>query len=75
MKKKGRSLACWYEQMMEFGDASNEEAPPPNPKKREMLKPAWLQMISMLQAMDTDDGLKQGLITTIAKRFDMACHA
>ena len=43
---------------MEFGDASDEEAPPPNPKKREMSKHAWLQMISMLQAMDTDDSLQ-----------------
>ena len=29
-------------------------------------------MISMLQGMDTDNGLKQGSIITIAKRFDMA---
>ena len=43
--------------MMEFGDASDEEAPSPNPKKREMLKHAWLQMISMLQGMETEDGL------------------
>ena len=58
--------------MIEFGDASNEEAPLPNPKKRELMKCAQLQMISMLQGMDTDNGLKQGSITTIAKRFDMA---
>ena len=57
---------------MEFEDASNEDAPPPNPKKREMMKHAQLQMISMLQVMDTDNGLKQGLISTIAKRFDVA---
>ena len=58
--------------MIEFGDASNEEAPLPNPKKRELMKSAQLQMISMLQGMDTDDGLKQGSITTITQRFDMA---
>ena len=34
---------------MEFEDISNEEVPPPMPKKREMLKHAWLQMISMLE--------------------------
>ena len=51
-------MACWFEQMMDFGDASDKEAPPPNPKKREMMKSTQLQMISMLQAMDTDDGLK-----------------
>ena len=60
-------MACWFEQMIEFGDASNEEAPLPNPKKRELMKSAQLQMISMLQGMDTDNGLKQGSITTIAK--------
>ena len=37
-----------------------------------MMKHAQLQMISMLQAMDTDDGLQQGSITTITKRFNMA---
>ena len=37
-----------------------------------MMKHAQLQMISTLQVMDTDNGLKQGSITTIAKRFDMA---
>ena len=58
---------------MEFGDASDEEVPSPNPKKREMMKHAQLQMISMLQAMDTDNSLKQGSITTITKRFDVAC--
>ena len=63
-ERKGHSLVCWFERMMEFGDASDDEAPPPNPKKRELMKSAWLQMISMLQAMDTDDDLKQGLIAT-----------
>ena len=58
---------------MEFGDASDEEVPSPNPKNREMMKHAQLQMISMLQAMDTDNSLKQGSITTITKRFDVAC--
>ena len=56
---------------MEFGDASDEEAAPP--KKREMTKHAQLPMISILQSMDTDDSLKQGSITTIAKRFDVPC--
>ena len=42
---------------MEFGDASNEEAPPPNPKKREMSKHSQLQMISMLQGTEEDNGI------------------
>ena len=31
--EKGHSLAYQFEQLMEFGDASNEEAPPPPPKE------------------------------------------
>ena len=58
---------------MELGDASNEEAPPPSPRKREMLKNSLLQMISMLQGMEDDDSLWRGLINIIAKRFDVAC--
>ena len=42
---------------MEFGDASDEEAPPPDSKKREMLKHAQLQLMSMLQGMEEEDGL------------------
>ena len=41
---------------MEFGDATDEEAPPPNPKKRELMKSAQLQMISMLVVMNTGMG-------------------
>ena len=58
---------------MELGDASDKEAPPPCPRKREMSKYSKLQMISMLQSMQCNDGLRRGLITIVAKRFDMAC--
>ena len=30
-------------------------------------------MISMLQGMEEEDGLQQGSITIVTKRFDMAC--
>ena len=43
---------------MEFENTSDQEVPPPMPKKREMLKHVWLQMITMLQAMDNDGILK-----------------
>ena len=49
-QKKSQSLAFWFEQMMEFLDTSYEETSPTNPKKREMLKNAQQQMVSMLQA-------------------------
>ena len=55
--KKGHALVYWFEQMMELGDAYDEEAPPPCPRKREMLKYSQVQMISMLQSMQCDDGL------------------
>ena len=38
-----------------------------------MLKYSWLQMISMLQSMQCNGSLQTGLITIIAKRFNMAC--
>ena len=54
---------------MELGDASNEEAPPPSPRNREMLKYLQLQMILILQSMQCDGSLWRGLITIIAKRL------
>ena len=68
--EKGHTLVYWFEQTMELGD--DEEAPPPCPRKREMSKYLQLQMILMLQSMQCDDSLWKGLITIIAKRFDMA---
>ena len=58
---------------MELGDESDKEAPPPCPRKREMLKNLWLQMTSMLQGMQDDDGLQRGSMTIVPKRFDVAC--
>ena len=70
--EKGHTLAYWFEQTMELGDAVDNEAPPPCPRKREMLKYSHLQMIAMLQSMQGDDGLQKGSITIIPKRFDVA---
>ena len=70
---KGHTLAYWFEKMMELGDASDKEAPPPSPRKREMSKYLHLQLISMLQSMQGDGSLQRGSITIVAKRFDMAC--
>ena len=58
---------------MEFEDPSDEEVSPPMCKKRDMSTHAWLQMISMLQVMENDGILKQRLVTTITKRFGVAC--
>ena len=72
-EKKGHSLACQFGQTMESGDASDKEAPPTNPKKREPMRNTWLQVISMLVVMNTEDSLKQGSAMAITKRFNMAC--
>ena len=33
-ENKGEGLACWFQQAMEFVDASDEEAPPVTPKEK-----------------------------------------
>ena len=58
---------------MEFGDASDEEAPPPPPKNRDLLRDMQMQIVVMLQGMENDGSLRHGSVTTIAKRFGMAC--
>ena len=70
MNEKGHSLACQFEQMMESGDASHKEAPPSNPKRRELMR---FQGISMLVVTKTEEGLKQGLVMAITKGFNVAC--
>ena len=54
---------------MELGDTSDEEAFPQRPKKREMLKSQQIQMVTMLQTLQTDDGMRRGAFTMVAKCF------
>ena len=70
--EKCHTLAYWFEQTMELGDASDKDAPPPCPRKREMSKYLHLQMISMLQSMQDNGSLQRGSITIVTKRFNMA---
>ena len=70
--KKGHSLLYRFERYMEFGDASNEEAPPAPPKNKDLPRNLWVQIVSMLQGLDNDGSLRRGSITAIAKRFSMA---
>ena len=58
---------------MELGDTSNEEASPPQAKKREMSKNQRIQMVSMLQTLQTEDGMRRGAFTIVAECFSMAC--
>ena len=57
---------------MEFGDASNEEAPPPPPRNRDLLKTMQMKIVAMLQGVESDGSLQQGSVTTIAQRFSVA---
>ena len=57
---------------MELGDTSDEEASPQRPKKREMSKSQWIQMVTMLQMLQTDNGMRSGSFTMVAKSFSVA---
>ena len=57
---------------MELGDTSDEEASPPQPKKREMLKNQRIQMVSMLQTLQMETSMARGAFTIVAKYFGMA---
>ena len=54
---------------MESGDASNEEAPPCDPKRKDLMQKEWLKVISMLVDMKTKDGLRRGAIMAVAKKL------
>ena len=58
---------------MELGDTSDEEASPQHLKKREMSKSQRIQMVSMLQTLQTENGMRRGAFTIVAKCFSMAC--
>ena len=58
---------------MELGDTSEEEASPPQPKKREMSKNQRIQMVSMLQTLQMENGMRRGAFTIVAECFGMAC--
>ena len=58
---------------MELGDTSEEEASPPQPKKREMSKNQRIQMVLMLQMLQMENGMRRGAFTIVAECFSMAC--
>ena len=57
---------------MESGDASNEEAPPCDPKSNNLTKKEWLKAISMVVDMETEDSLKRRPIMVITKKIRLA---
>ena len=72
VRKKGPCLACWFQQSIESGDASSEEAPPCDPKRKDLTQKEQSKAISMLVAMETKGGLRWGAIMVIIK--DLALH-
>ena len=58
---------------MESGDASDEEAPPCDPKSNNLMQKEWLKVISMVVDMETEDSLKRRAIMVIAKKIRLAC--
>ena len=71
-QKKGHCLLYQFEHYMEFGDTSDEEAPPAPPRNKDLLKNMWMQIVAMLQGMENDGSLQRGSVTAIAKRFGVA---
>ena len=59
---------------MESGDASDEEAPPCDPKSNNLMQKEWSKAISMLVDMETEDGLKRHAIMVVTKKIGLA-HA
>ena len=58
---------------MESGDASNKEAPPCDPKRKDLMQKELSKAISMLVAMETEDGVRKGAIMVVAKKIGLAC--
>ena len=54
---------------MESGDASDEEAPPCDPKSNNLTQKERSKVISMLVDMETEDGLKRHAVMVIAKKL------
>ena len=59
--------------MMELGDASFEDAPTTNPRKKDLAKSEQLEAISMLVMTATEDCLQRGAIMKLTERFNVAC--
>ena len=58
---------------MESGDASDEEAPPCDPRSNNLMQKEQSKAISMVVHMETEDGLKRCAIMVIAKKNQLAC--
>ena len=71
-EKKGPSLVYWFQRSMESGDASDEEAPPCDPKSNNQTKKERSKAIFMVVDMETEDDLKRHAIMVVAKKIWLA---
>ena len=58
---------------MESQDASDEEVPPTNMRKKDLSKSEQLEAIPMLVMMATENHLKRVAVMDIANMFNVAC--
>ena len=65
----GKKGSKWFQQSMESGDTSDEEAPPCDPKSNNLMQKEQSKVISMLVDMETKDSLKRHAIMVIAKKL------
>ena len=68
-EKKGPSWGYRFQQSMESGGASDEEASPCDPKSNNQTQKERSKAISMLVDMETEDGLKRRAVMVIAKKL------
>ena len=68
-RQKGPSLVYQFQQSMESGDASDEEASPCDPKSNNQMQKEWSKAISMLVDMETEDGLERCAVMVVAKKL------
>ena len=72
-RKKGHCLLYQFECYREFGNASDEEAPPAPLRNKDLSKNMQMQIVAMIQGMENDGSLQRESVTAITKRFSMAC--
>ena len=71
-ERKGPSLVYRFQRSMESGDASDEEAPPCDPKSNNQTKKEQSKVISMVVDMETEDGLKRRPVMVVARKIWLA---
>ena len=71
-RKKGPCLVYWFQQSMESGDASDEEASPCDPISNNQTQKERSKVISVLVDMETEDGLKRRAVMVVAEKIGLA---